>query len=136
MYAKILIPIDLAHAEKGKVMIDIARKLGGKNVKITLINVIEDLPAYVANELPGELTQHMKKNAEVELEGMAKAAGLRAGIEIRSGRPATAILEASKNLAVDLIIIASHQPGLQDYLLGSTAASVVRHAKRSVLVMR
>jgi len=37
---------------------------------------------------------------------------------------------------VDLIIIASHRPGLQDYFLGSTAAKVVRHAKCSVLVIR
>ncbi len=136
MYTKILVPIDLAHAEKGKVMIDLAKNLGGKNVKITLINVIEDLPAYVANEMPGELIQNMKKNAQLELEGMAKSASLSASIEVRSGRPVTAILDAAKDLDVDLIVIASHQPGLQDYLLGSTAASVVRHAKHSVLVMR
>ena len=37
---------------------------------------------------------------------------------------------------VDLIIVASHRPGLQDYFLGSTAAKVVRHAKCSVLVIR
>jgi nucleotide-binding universal stress UspA family protein len=36
----------------------------------------------------------------------------------------------------DLIIIASHRPGLKDYFLGSTAAKVVRHAKCSVLVIR
>jgi nucleotide-binding universal stress UspA family protein len=136
MYRKILVPIDLAHAEKGRIMIDIARKLGGKNVSITLINVIEDLPVYVANELPGELTQTIRKNAQIELRGMAEAAGLSAGIEVRSGRPVTAILEVAKDLAIDLIVIASHQPGLQDYLLGSTAASVVRHAKHSVLVIR
>jgi len=37
---------------------------------------------------------------------------------------------------VDLIIVGSHKPGLQDYLLGSTAARVVRHAMCSVLVGR
>ena len=36
----------------------------------------------------------------------------------------------------DLIIIASHKPGFQDYFLGSTAAKVVRHAPCSVLVVR
>lgn len=136
MYRSILVPIDLDHAEKGKVMIDLAKKLGGKDVKISLINVIEDLPVYMASELPGELSQTMKKNAQLELEGMAKAAGLSAGIEVRAGRPVTAILDASQDMAVDLIVIASHKPGLQDYLLGSTAASVVRHAKCSVLVIR
>ena len=36
----------------------------------------------------------------------------------------------------DCVVIASHRPGLQDYLLGSTAARVVRHAACSVHVLR
>ena len=43
---------------------------------------------------------------------------------------------AAEDDKVDLIIIASHKPGLQDYFLGSTAARVVRHASCSVLVVR
>jgi len=136
MYQTILVPIDLAHAEKGKAMIDVAKKLGGKGTRITLMNVIEDIPAYVAVELPGEIIQNMKKNAQNELEALAKAAGLSAGVDIRSGRPAPAILNAAEDLGVDAIVLASHRPGLQDYLLGSTAARVVRHANCSVLVMR
>ncbi|MBT8411941.1 MAG: universal stress protein, partial [Octadecabacter sp.] len=38
--------------------------------------------------------------------------------------------------SIDCIIMASHQPGLEDYFLGSTAARVVRHAKCSVHVIR
>ena len=37
---------------------------------------------------------------------------------------------------IDLIIMASHRPELQDYLLGPNAARVVRHANCSVLVVR
>ena len=36
----------------------------------------------------------------------------------------------------DVIVMASHQPKFSDYLLGSTAARVVRHAKCSVLIAR
>ena len=46
------------------------------------------------------------------------------------------ILETAEDEGADLIIIASHQPGIQDYFLGSTAARVVRHAQCSVLVTR
>jgi nucleotide-binding universal stress UspA family protein len=35
-----------------------------------------------------------------------------------------------------LIIIGSHSPSMQDYLLGPNAARVVRHANCSVLVIR
>ncbi|MEL6681913.1 MAG: universal stress protein [Pseudomonadota bacterium] len=52
------------------------------------------------------------------------------------GHSAPTILEFSENNANDLIIVASHQPGMQDYLLGSTAAKVVRHAKCAVHVLR
>jgi len=38
--------------------------------------------------------------------------------------------------AVDLIVIASHRPGLKDYFLGSTAGRVVRHSPCAVHVIR
>ena len=37
---------------------------------------------------------------------------------------------------VDLVIVASHKPGLQDYFLGSTAARVSRRAPCSVYILR
>lgn len=136
MYKTILLPIDLAHPEKGKAILDIAKKLGVKGTRFTLINVIEDIPAYVAIELPGGSIKKMGENAHKELKGVAKAANISANIEVRSGNPASSILSAAEAMAADLIIVASHKPGLQDYLLGSTASRIVRHAKCSVLVIR
>ena len=46
------------------------------------------------------------------------------------------ILAAAKEYAADLIIMGSHRPELQDYLLGPNAARVVRHSAKSVLVVR
>ena len=46
------------------------------------------------------------------------------------------ILEAAESVKADLIVLASHRPGLQDYLIGPNASKVVRHAKCSVLVVR
>jgi len=56
--------------------------------------------------------------------------------EARTGHSYKTILDVADEKQVDLIVIASHQPGLQDYFLGSTAAKVVRHAKCSVLIIR
>jgi nucleotide-binding universal stress UspA family protein len=36
----------------------------------------------------------------------------------------------------DLIVVGSHRPAMKDYLLGTNAARVVRHAHCSVLVVR
>jgi nucleotide-binding universal stress UspA family protein len=46
------------------------------------------------------------------------------------------ILEAARKIGADLIVMGSHRPELKDYLLGPNAARVVRHANRSVLVVR
>lgn len=46
------------------------------------------------------------------------------------------ILEAADSVKADLIVLASHRPGLQVYLIGPNASKVVRHAKCSVLVVR
>lgn len=136
MYQTILIPIDLAHAEVSSDMIRAASKLGKDGARLILLNVIEDIPAYVAAELPRSMLADTQENARKDLKGIARSEHISADIDVRTGHPATAILSAVVDQGADIAIIASHRPGLQDYLLGSTAARVVRHAKCSVLVMR
>lgn len=46
------------------------------------------------------------------------------------------ILATARKVKADLIVMASHRPELQDYLLGPNSARVVRHATCSVLVVR
>lgn len=52
------------------------------------------------------------------------------------GPPKDQILKLAESVDAELIVIASHKPGFSTYLLGSTAAAVVRHAKCPVLVVR
>lgn len=136
MYKTIIVPIDLGHTEKGKAMIDAAGKLVDKGGRIVLVNVVEEMPGYILAELPEGLLKKSSEAAKTTLQDLASAAGLDAEIEVRIGRPATTINSVAADKEADLIMIASHKPGLQDYLLGSTAAGVVRHAKCSVLIDR
>jgi universal stress protein F len=136
MYKTILVPIDTAHIETGKSMIDVAREQSDENTRIILLHVIEDIPSWVAVELPKSLLENSRQSTKEQIEAIANAASIRADVEIRSGHPYKNILDKAKEEEADLIIIASHKPGLQDYLLGSTAAKVVRHARCSVLVVR
>ena len=136
MYKTILVPIDLSDLDKGKATLDIAKRLGDKGCRIVLLNVVEDIPSYVAAELPSGLVEKSKSNAQKELEGVAAAAEGPVEVEVRAGHAKTSILAAAEDAGADLIIIGSHRPGLQDYLLGSTAGRVVRHSTCSVLVVR
>jgi len=46
------------------------------------------------------------------------------------------IIQAAEQVDADLIVMASHRPELEDYLIGPNATRVVRHCNRSVLVVR
>lgn len=136
MYRTIIVPIDLAQEEKGRHIVDLAIKLGGDNARIILANVLEDLPGYIAIELPAGLVERSREDAQARLQAIAESAGITPEIIVRSGHPGNEILDLAEETNADLIMVASHRPGLQDYFIGSTAGRVVRHAKCSVMVVR
>ena len=81
----------------------------------------------------------MQKNlaeSEATLKGLADALNVEVDIVVRYGSPSPVILDEAEERDIDLIIIASHHPGIKDYLMGSTASRVVRHADCSVLINR
>ena len=136
MYDTILVPINLSHKHNGVKAVKIAKKLINDGGEIILINVFEDIPAYIEVELPKDLRENSKKERLLELTRIAKENGIGSNIQILSGHAASSILEAAESSDANLIIIASHRPDLSDYFLGSTAARVVRHAQCPVLVDR
>ena len=46
------------------------------------------------------------------------------------------LLREACQWGADLIVVGSHRPVMSDYLLGSNAKTIVRHAQCSVLVVR
>jgi len=136
VFKTIVVPVALSEVEKAQPMLHAARQLGGEDARIILMSVVEDIPTYVAAELPGGFIDRARQNAHSALSKIADEAGVQADIVVRSGQASAGILGTAKEKNADAIIIASHQPGFSDYLLGSTAHRVVRHAKCSVLVLR
>ncbi|HPD91956.1 MAG: universal stress protein [Rhodobacter sp.] len=134
MYKHIIVAVDLSHGDAGKALIDKAKALVDAGGVIRLLHVLEDVPSYIAAELPRDLNDRRQAEAKVELGVMAEGADL--VNEIRTGAPASQILQCAEDNGADLIMIASHRPGLSDYFIGSTAARVVRHAQCSVLISR
>ena len=134
MYTSVLVPIDPAHLEEGKRVLSLACELGGMDAEITALSVIEPVPGYVAAELPEGLTARNVAATKAALAEIASEAGV--DYEVTIGRASQLILDYAHRHGIELIAIASHRPGLEDFFLGSTAARVVRHAKCAVLVDR
>lgn len=135
MYNNILVPVALDHQHDTAEAIEVAEKLRGEGGKITLLSVVEAIPGYVAGYLPEG--QQEKNRAEIEASLKAEAGTVK-GVESKVivGHPGGSIVDYAKDHDVDLIVIASHKPGLQDFFLGSTAARVVRYSQCGVHVMR
>ncbi len=139
MIETILIPIDVAETEAGAAALELVQDLArAHDSKIVLLNVVENVPRYVASQLPTGFHPRAMTDAKTQLEDIATAHGLAESAEIvvREGYPSTEILEYAKEIGAGMIVVASHDPGLADYLLGSVASRVVRHAHCSVLVAR
>lgn len=96
---------------------------------------MEHLPAYATEYLP----DHYQDGARAEIK--RQLALLADGVEdatlcVVEGHSGRTILDWVNEHPVDLIVVASHRPGMQDLFLGSTAARIVRHTPCAVHVLR
>jgi nucleotide-binding universal stress UspA family protein len=122
MPRKILVPIDLEHGARVDEVLRIAADFAAAGEgEVELLTVVEAAPVVVSQFLPES--------------GMGVAAD-RVSTAVRFGGTYQEILAHAETLGADLIVIGSHKPNVADYLLGSTASRVVRHAHCSVYVVR
>ena len=136
MYNNILVPVVFDHGERGAKSLKVAQELLNEGGKITLMHVMEDVPAYATTYLPEGLAQRHHHEAMEKLKNMAKDLNANVEASVIHGHAYSSILDYSKTHEMDCIVIASHKPGFEDYFLGSTAARVVRHAKCGVHILR
>jgi universal stress protein F len=116
----------------------LAELTSGKLVLFRAIGIPSDVPREVLNVVDRRLEDLLIGNAHAELERIA-ATLPRDRVERIVTPFATAwdgICCTARELDVDLIVIGSHGYGVIDRVLGTTAAKVVNHADRNVLVVR
>lgn len=135
MYKNILVPISFDDDRDGAGAIGIAQALAGPEASVTLIHVIEQVPAYAVARMPVGYVEQAHIAVQAELDTMSAELGNAVGVVV-DGHSGRTILEWADGHDVDCIVIASHRPGAADLILGSTAARVVRHARCSVHVVR
>lgn len=135
MYSNILVPIALDNeGDRVANAIAVAKALATDSARITLLHVIEAMPSYAISYISADILTATRKGVESEMTRLAADIG--AHSVVIDGHSGRSILDYSEAQNIDLIVVASHRPGMQTLLLGSTATHVVRHAQCSVHVLR
>lgn len=142
MYGNILVPVDLNEESSWKKALPTAVeycKLFG--ARLHVMTVVPDLRKTLSAQLffPPDfmdkaLAESKKQLAELVARLVPKDLKVKQSVAV--GTIYREIVEAAKRLDVDLIVLASHRPEVEDYLIGPNAARVLRHFNRSVLVVR
>ena len=140
MYKRIVLAVDLAEptpTPKGlEQALELAKASGGE---LRLVNVQPVIPATFMEYVPADFDEEQSKRAKEALDAIAAAVDLpqeRKSAVARAGGIYHELLQEASEWGADLIVVGSHRPVMSDYLLGSNAKTIVRHAQCSVLVVR
>lgn len=140
---KILIPVDFSNYSKNA-LVYAKNFCNAFNPQYYFIYVIEPI-VFPADFSMGQIAFPMVDNqanvrAKEELEIFVKSVFVdcpNTNFLIKNGKPFIEIIEAARQLDIDLIITASHgQTGVEHLLFGSTAEKIVRKAPCPVLSLR
>ncbi|MFW8592927.1 universal stress protein [Cribrihabitans neustonicus] len=138
MFSKIMVPVDLAHASRLDKALQAAADIAHRNNQAGLVLV------GVTSALPGSLAHNPKEYGE-KLDAFASDVAGRHGLTVSghtcvSHDPAVdldvTLLQAAKDIGADLIVMASHIPGISDYLFHAHGGRIAAQADISVLVVR
>ena len=134
MYHKILVPMALDHGVSPETLA-IAEALRAQGGEIIALHVYETPQGSVSAYLDAEVVQAGFDDAQAQLHDRIKdLPNVKAALI--KGHSSRGIVDYADANDVDQIVIGSHKPGLGRFLLGSTAARVVRHANCAVHVRR
>ncbi len=140
-YRKILLPIELGEPSSWQRALPAALALARQHgAHLDVLTVIPDMGMPVVGSFfPADFEKKARKEAEEAMkqwldENVPEDVQAEAWVSV--GTIYDKILQVAKRLNSDLIVMASHRPKMQDYLLGPNAARVVRHAPIDVFIVR
>ena len=135
MYKQILVPVDYSNKDLWRralpIAIEEAKLHGAKLTAVTVVPELIPLP-----NLPADYGAGTKKHVREMVETVISESGAEISLKVRQGSVYREILKEAEDVGADLIIIAVDKRRLADYLLGTNAAQIVRHANCSALVVR
>lgn len=137
---KMLVGLDGSERQRGvlSAAVSLARRSTAKIVLFRCVGIPRHVPEAAYALSPDEVASLVEKRARDELVAFEQEipAEHRGGVRVTAGPTVPSIEAAAKEEDADLIVIGSHGYGGFDRVLGTTAASIVNHADRSVLVVR
>lgn len=137
---KILVAVDGSERQHGvlRAGIALARNFGARVVLVRVVGISTHLPPEALEASPGAVPQLLEEEARHELRRLERwiPEDHRLPSRVDLGTPWESIVRIAREEDVDVVVIGSHGYGALDRLLGTTAARVVNHADRSVLVVR
>ena len=137
MYNKIMVPVDLTHIERLEKALETGADLA-THYKMPVCYV------GVTSALPGP-AGHNPKEYERHLQDFAAGESAHRGMEVEakayvSHDPAIdldkTLMTAIHELGADLVVMASHVPGVPEHVFASNAGYLAQHADVSVMVVR
>lgn len=137
MFKRIMVPVDLSHAQRLSgavtVAVDLAAHYGSE---VVFVGVTSNVPGPVAHT-PEEFRQKLDAFAAEQAQDRGISAK---GHAIVSHDP-TADLDdrlvgVVRELNADLIVMATHVPGIADMLVPSHGGALARHTDVSVFLVR
>lgn len=140
MFSTIIVPVDLESEKSPDKLLQAASDIARTNhADVHLLHVIRAAPAIVSQYLESGYEKLASTAVEKRLDALAAGLDIgtgKVGTTVRFGEIYQEILGFADKISADLIVLESHKPGVADFLLGSNAARVVRHAVCSVFVLR
>ncbi len=140
MYKRIVLAVDLTEptlSPKGLAQAVELAKAGLSELR--LVNVQPVIPATFMEYVPVDFDVEQATRAKEALDSILASVDLpaeRKTAATRAGGIYHELLQEASEWDADLIVVGSHRPVMSDYLLGSNAKTIVRHAQCSVLVVR
>ncbi|WP_416898897.1 MAG: universal stress protein [Minwuia sp.] len=137
MFSKIMVPVDLAHADALQKALETAADLARHyDAPVCYVGVTSTAPGSVAHN-PTEYAQ--KLDAFADAQGDAHGHRTDSKVVV-SHDPATdlddALLKTIGEVGADLVVMQSHMPNITDYVWPSNGGSIASHSKASVFLVR
>ncbi|QKV18883.1 universal stress protein [Oricola thermophila] len=137
MYNKIMVPVDLAHADKLALALDTAANLAKLyNIPVVYVGVTAPTPGPLGHN-PEEYARSLKEFADDQ--------GVRHGIAtdsrpVVSHDPAVdlddALIKAVHETGSNLVVMATHIPNVADHFWPSNGGRLATHTDASVFLVR